>query len=532
MYQDHLFHGPAFQLLESCTLGNNGASFTISCKQGTPRTILLDALLHGIPHDQFETWDNSIDAGLAAYPIELRNFILHQAIDGLQELNVEVRYAGKAFNQLPVIDIYAYHQDVLIISLQLLECLLPKGPFGGLNGAQRTRFLKDKAYLSGIGLSSINGDRLQCSEETIQSVQWIPKTVEELYQIKQTDVDLIMKTDAYAHALHVHPAHINFDEQGQCSNIPLNKDLYHPHNIAQIFDLDTSSVQQQWTALGAGNSRLLKISLALAQAHMRRVVCLAPDQLSASRPSLFLANHQVGIESFLFLFLLRSLINRDLKAVAKKEHQESWVAALMSSGKDLFDKHTPLDTVFFRREQQEDFLNIIKSAITDPTHSYLIHTEGTRSLAAGQAVQTVSSVLIDWAINGQLDIVPVRFSGGLPKTPVAKRLEFPYKYGKQDIFIGAPILASDLQTLDLKERSAFVAHTINQLGDVPESEEPIFSQHETAVTMLMQDGYSEFQSVLANALRGIDEADFADEVLSTRCEDPATLIYELCKARS
>ena len=532
VYQDHLFHGPTFQLLESCTLGNNGASFTISCKQDTPRTILLDALLHGIPHDHFEVWDNSIAPGLAAYPIELRNLILHQAIDGLHELNVEVRYAGKVFNQLPVIDIYAYHQDVLIISLQILECLLPKGPFGGLNGAQRTRFLKDKAFLHGIGLALINGDRLQCSEETIQSVQWIPKTVEELYQIEQADIDLIIKKDAYAHALHVHPAHLNFDEQGLCSNIPLNKDLYHHHNIAQVFDLDTSYVQQQWTALGAGNSRLLKISLALAQAHMRRVVCLAPDQLSASRPSLFLANHQVGIESFLFLFLLRSLINRDLKAVAKQEHQKSWVAALMASGKDLFDKHTPLDTVFFRREQQEDFLNIIQTAITDPTHSYLIHTEGTRSLAAGQAVQTVSSALIDWAINGQFDIVPVRFSGGLPKMPIAQRLEFPYKYGKQDIYIGAPIQASDLQIFDLKERSVFVADKINQLGDILESEVPIPSQDETAVTTLIQEGHSEFQSVLANALRGMDEADFAAEVLSTRCADPAMLIVKLCKARS
>ena len=43
-----LFHGPAFQLLRSLSIGQSGASAEL---EAGPRERLLDALTHAIPHD-------------------------------------------------------------------------------------------------------------------------------------------------------------------------------------------------------------------------------------------------------------------------------------------------------------------------------------------------------------------------------------------------------------------------------------------------------------------------------------------------
>jgi hypothetical protein len=70
--------------------------------------------------------------------------------------------------------------------------------------------------------------------------------------------------------------------------------------------------------------------------------------------------------------------------------------------------------------------------------------EGKHALAARQPVEVVSTALIDLAVSNETPIVPVRFAGGLPVTPVTAPLAFPVDYGQQDFLIGAPLLPEDV----------------------------------------------------------------------------------------
>ncbi|MFO0661934.1 MAG: hypothetical protein U0165_19185, partial [Polyangiaceae bacterium] len=87
-----------------------------------------------------------------------------------------------------------------------------------------------------------------------------------------------------------------------------------------------------------------------------------------------------------------------------------------------------------------------------------------------QTVSTVSSVFLDMALAAGAPIVPVRFTGGLPIEPLEARIEFPLGYGKQDYWIGRPILPEQLAALPFKDRKELVLSAINGLG--PSSDQP------------------------------------------------------------
>ena len=71
-----------------------------------------------------------------------------------------------------------------------------------------------------------------------------------------------------------------------------------------------------------------------------------------------------------------------------------------------------------------------------------------------------------------LPIVPVRFARGLPVQPLEARIEFPIGYGRQDIWLGAPIASTELAPMTSVERRTRVLAALNSLGDALEHEEP------------------------------------------------------------
>ncbi len=97
-------------------------------------------------------------------------------------------------------------------------------------------------------------------------------------------------------------------------------------------------------------------------------------------------------------------------------------------------------------------------------NSLLVHVEGKHALQARQPVEVVSTALIDLAVAKGVPIVPLRFAGGLPVTPVAEPLAFPVDYGQQDFLIGAPLLPEVLAPLPSSERRARVLDALNGFG--------------------------------------------------------------------
>ncbi|MEO6420101.1 MAG: 1-acyl-sn-glycerol-3-phosphate acyltransferase, partial [Polyangiaceae bacterium] len=199
---------------------------------------------------------------------------------------------------------------------------------------------------------------------------------------------------------------------------------------------------------------------------------------------LYLANHQVGIESLLFSVLASALSGTSTVTLAKAEHRTSWLGTLIAHSFSYPGVVDPNVITFFEREDRESLIKIVGDIAVQmqtTAKSAMVHVEGTRSLSARQPVIKMSSAFIDMAIAVGAPIVPVRFVGALPVAELTTRLEFPVGFGRQDCWIGRPIMPADLAALPYKDRKTVVISAINGLGpdlasETPAAPNPVFAE--------------------------------------------------------
>ena len=194
------------------------------------------------------------------------------------------------------------------------------------------------------------------------------------------------------------------------------------------------------------------------------------------RSCLYLANHQVGIESLLFSLIISALSKTTTVTLAKTEHRQSWLGTLITHSFAYPGITDPGVISYFDRDDPASLPGILAElGATMKAHgkSLMVHAEGTRSLACRTPVSKLSSTFIDLALAVGAPIVPVRLLGGLPVTPLAERLDFPVGYGRQDYWIGAPLFPEDLAQLSLKQRTDTVIKAMNALGPDLAGEEPL-----------------------------------------------------------
>jgi 3-hydroxymyristoyl/3-hydroxydecanoyl-(acyl carrier protein) dehydratase/1-acyl-sn-glycerol-3-phosphate acyltransferase len=352
--------------------------------------------------------------------------------------------------------------------------------------------------------------------------------------------------DHCGQALGLHPSAIRIAD-GLCANLPLNA---WPIAIdeesgkvsvrsADPAPLDLRGLQEHWLAQAGGRHSVVHdLALSLVGRFVRRVVLADPAGHAAlgDRPVLYLGNHQTGVESFLFMTIVKALSRLPVAAIAKREHGDSWVGAIHRLSRDTLGGRTPLKLLLFDREKQSDLLRLLdeysRDLATDPA-SLLVHTDGTRARRAGAPVGSVSSVLVDLALAHGLPIVPVRFAGGLPVSETAERLEFPVDLGRQDYFIGRAIAPERLRGMPFAERAAFVRREINALGPSGEADQPIEGDADFARTVAQwrSRGLTPLQAVLRSTLANATGLGADSEAaLAARGEDLAPLVRDLIGA--
>jgi 1-acyl-sn-glycerol-3-phosphate acyltransferase len=194
------------------------------------------------------------------------------------------------------------------------------------------------------------------------------------------------------------------------------------------------------------------------------------------RSCLYLANHQVGVESLLFSLLISALSKTPTVTLAKAEHRTSWLGTLIAHNFSYPGVVDPGVITFFDRDDKESLLRIVgelAAAMKERGKSVMVHVEGTRSLACRTPVIKMSSTFIDMALAIGAPIIPVRLVGGLPVEPLEQRLEFPVGFSRQDYWLGRPLLPEDLAKLPLKARKEVVLAAMNTLGPDLETETPL-----------------------------------------------------------
>jgi 1-acyl-sn-glycerol-3-phosphate acyltransferase len=202
------------------------------------------------------------------------------------------------------------------------------------------------------------------------------------------------------------------------------------------------------------------------------------DALDLARPGgvIFLANHQVTMESTVFALVASGLMGAPLLTLARIENQTSWLDPFMRHAFAYPGLRRLRMSEYFDRSDRASLPKIIQAMSAEMTatgRSVMVHVEGAMAHSCRTPVQKLSGAFIDMAMELQRPIVPVRFVGGLPVAPVSGEIDFPVGMGQQDFHLGRPITPDELKPLNYRERRQRVMDAINQLGPPNQVEEPL-----------------------------------------------------------
>ncbi|HNW12712.1 MAG TPA: hypothetical protein PKI71_15215, partial [Candidatus Rifleibacterium sp.] len=323
-------------------------------------------------------------------------------------------------------------------------------------------------------------------------------------------------TEKYARFARLPASEIIVDKTGACSNLPFNS---LPTDASNNASLNWKLLRKRWVERAGGSHRFFHDLLgAMFGTFVSRVVLQNPSAFAAvaDKPVVFLANHQIGLESPLFMALSYGMTGLPIEAVAKPDHVNAWLAFLLAFAKDSLGDNHPFRLMYFDRQNPLELIDTLKKS-GQPEASLLVHVEGTRAAAADQPVTRLSSIFLDMAIDKNIPLIPLRFVGGLPAEPSHDRHDFPYGNGKQDYLIGTPVMPEQLKKMPYGQRPRYLMDLINNLGPA-KGEDVLLPPDKTfeAKTRFFVEtfGFPKMQAMLFAILQMIDDP----------CEETAQLI--------
>ena len=497
--EERLFHGPSFHYVRTLEVGAGGARALLDAAPrgvpfGTVHQGLLDAITHVIPQDRLHQWSPRVGADQVGYPHQLDiRFDGEAPRDG--EVRCDVRFVGFRGDdaRFPVFRGQLWVGDRLWVDLRLVEILLPKGPIGMADPVARRRFLERRPGGHRVGLSRQEGDRTVLEAGDVALSDWFPGTMRAVYG---TAVPWqIAVKEHYANRLATHPSHIAIgNDVAIDAHAPLTLHPFRVEGEASICvrdagapRLDLAPVEAFWRkAFDIGPWPVEDLYYGLVERFVGAVRVEDPEAWSAisGRSVLYLGNHQTGIESLIFSIVASALQGVPTLTLAKVEHRQSWLGKLITHCFSWPGVEDPGVIAYFDRGDPQSLVDITKELASKTTaKSLMVHVEGTRAHSARHRVANMSGVFCDLAIGAGVPIVPIRFVGGLPVESAADKLEYPVGMGRQDYYVGRPLMPAELSALPYKERVGTVIAAINRLGPSAEEEQPQAGDRELAAAV-------------------------------------------------
>jgi 3-hydroxymyristoyl/3-hydroxydecanoyl-(acyl carrier protein) dehydratase/1-acyl-sn-glycerol-3-phosphate acyltransferase len=531
---DALGLGPRFQVGRRLAQDAGGATAWLDAKgRGVPHGLLnaslLDGALHATPRDHLGRWfsdlpGSSLEA-LVCFPSQLPEATFHGPPPASGEVRCEVRPEGlDAEGRRARFHIQLIGPDGVWADLRIAERLSPKGRVGMAAPADRLAFLAERAFVPGLGLSRSEGGVTRLTLGEVKQSDWLPGTVTRAYGLEGSAFSLVRRIAVMDHVgqrVLVHPSEVEVATDCAWARVPSLPLTRFPvsttgDEAVAVTDagpeaLDTGRVGLFWRErLGLGPSLVEDLLLGLSERYVRRVVLADPPAFHAleGRSAILLANHQVGIESLAASILLSGLRRQVTVTLAKAEHRQSWVGELIARSAAHPGVRDPGMIAYFDRSDERSLLAIVGELgerLRAGTHSLLVHVEGTRALSCSRPpVTRMSSLWLDLAMAAGAPIIPVRLRGGLPVGEAPARLEFPTGHGRQDYWLGRPILPEELHALPFGERSRRVLDAINRLGPAEETPLPPEPAFAAAVEEWVRaTGTDEVRAVFWRVLEGL-----------------------------
>jgi 3-hydroxymyristoyl/3-hydroxydecanoyl-(acyl carrier protein) dehydratase/1-acyl-sn-glycerol-3-phosphate acyltransferase len=492
------FHGPAFRVVRRPVRGANGDSAALDAggdavPRGPLHAALLDGVLQTVRNDDLGSLLPEVGPEHVAFPHRIGEVLLHGPLPSSGEATVEVRPDGfEGGPKFPAFRAQVLSEGRVRLSLRVVFVALPAGPFGPSRRRERRAFLRDGAHVEGLGLSREEGGATRLSRAEADALSWMPAGgIAAVYGAAGSPEEVlraIAVKDHVARRARVHPREVEPPEEDPAAEaagarvprLPLSRfpvRCERERGAVRVEDagpeaLDLAPARRAAVTL-LGEGPWSDIYFGLADRFVRRVVLADPAAFDAhrGRPVIYLANHQVAVESLAFSALALGLAGIETVTVAKAEHRESWVGWLAAHAFASPGVRDPRPIEYLERGRGEAALEIA-DALRARRSSVLVHVEGTRARSCRRPVERLSSVFLDLALALEAPVVPVRFSGGLPIEEARERLDFPLGYAAQDIHLGRPIAPEELRALAYAERPRRVLEALNALGPGAEKEAP------------------------------------------------------------
>ena len=397
-------------------MGENGSSAWLDAEAGmVPRgllnQVLLDAATHGIPHDRLSLWSNLIGEDVVAYPYRIERLQLFCAAPEHGVVRCEVRFDGiDEHVRFPRIRLYLFSEGKLWLRCQLIEILLPKGPLGAAPPEQRRTFLRDRQPVAGMALARYHDGESRLSLAEVKASNWLPGTVEALYRVTAAaDIQQhVAIKDHVARAQHIHPSQVDpCDGGARLRERPLwlqPLTLTHDGDDVCVRDagpagFDLKPVEDYWSqTFGVGRWPVEDLYYGLIRRFVRNVYLedAAAFEAVRGRSLLYLANHQVAVESLLFSIVASGLSQVPTVTLAKEEHRGTWLGLLIQHCFAYPGVVDPQVITYFDRSDPASLAQIIGELAQEmmgPGKSVMVHVEGTRSLHCRTPVQKMTSAL-------------------------------------------------------------------------------------------------------------------------------------------
>ena len=168
--------------------------------------------------------------------------------------------------------------------------------------------------------------------------------------------------------------------------------------------------------------------MGLIERFLRQVELEDPAGFAALRgkPVLYLANHQVAVESIVFNVVVqraRRGADPNYRQNGAPQNVDRTAARCCQPLSQRAWRHPDPNLYFDRSDPASASLRCLENNSgqrwTDggPV-ALMVHADGTRALSCRGRTSQVSAVLLDLAIEQNLPVLPVRFVGGLPAEPV------------------------------------------------------------------------------------------------------------------
>jgi hypothetical protein len=480
-----LFHGPSFQLMSALVEGTNGARARVAAaSRGVPRGLLhpgmLDACLHAVPFMEIARWYPELGAGKLAFPYRVRDLVFARPPPRDGAVEVEVRRLRVEHGALPVLGFWLADRDGPLAHFELSLALVPWGPLASRGPEVARALLSCRDAVPEAVFTRGDASRRLLDPAALEALAWLPGSLGRVFGLppgRDLAPEFVARAEHAAQLLHLHPSQVAFDAEGRCANVPWNplevEATPGPEGVETRATgpgpLDLAPVERGWGEVSRTPNLAWDLATTFLGRLVRRVVLQAPGEWEAlrGRPVLYLANHQVGIESFLFCLVAVALGETPFYAVTRTENVGGPLELLVRLQQLVLGEDGPVRTRDFDSEEPGDLHRLLedyRATVSETGASLYVAVEGQRELHAGHEVTQVSSVFLDLAIAEGIPVVPVRLVGGLPREPLADCIMLPHQLGGQDFYLGAAIWPEELARLPLGERRRLVLERLNGLG--------------------------------------------------------------------